>query len=394
MDSHPVPKNVLTVEFKLFGPLTINQFFKILMGSVLGLIVFAITPAALRLFALPLIGVCVGLGVMAALIEGFEAKLSGFLKAIFGTTQYVWSKQAKVPEALAQQVSKSQTDVKSTQTMSTAESLDDIAIDTLLAARRTVVNQAKAATLAAAQPPAQNNADQAHSGSYFDEVYRQAFGTHVDQIEGREQNVGVVEATGGLAAPIGKQVVAMGQNMQVSSQPLNNSAPRGLARPTVSTPVVNVDDNASLPASEIDQDKIHQLTMQINELKEQLRSTDPEQRRAATERIKGLFTELQELAHPNATHVAEATETRSIFGVVVDKLGQPVAGAEAAIVTEPGSANQLSKGFTKTDGTFSLLVQQDWEGEYIIEINHPNYRFPEFKIDMAKKNMGYKFRAI
>jgi hypothetical protein len=72
MENLPVPKNVLDVEFKLFGALTVKQFFKVLAGCVGG-VLFFLLPVNI-LIRIPLMAGSVILGVGAALLPGLRSR--------------------------------------------------------------------------------------------------------------------------------------------------------------------------------------------------------------------------------------------------------------------------------------------------------------------------------
>lgn len=101
MEPHPVPKNILTVEFKLFGSLSVRQFFKVLGVCAIGLVLFALPIP--KLVTIPVIAVTILLGVLSALVPTFQVRLFGFIRALFVSPRYVWRKQQLPPEILQKQ---------------------------------------------------------------------------------------------------------------------------------------------------------------------------------------------------------------------------------------------------------------------------------------------------
>jgi hypothetical protein len=99
MEPHPVPQNILDIEFKLFGAFTLSQFGKILIGCMGGVAIFFLLNIN-PLVKIPLILISVGTGVLMAIIPNFGTWLGGFIKALFISPRYVWVKETSTPELL------------------------------------------------------------------------------------------------------------------------------------------------------------------------------------------------------------------------------------------------------------------------------------------------------
>ena len=103
MEQHSVPSHIASFEFKLFGNLTIRQFFTLaLPASVGGIIFFSGLPDIVRF---PLSALFVGFGFLIALVpfggRPFHKWIIAFFKAILSPTQRIWIKEAKIPEFLS-----------------------------------------------------------------------------------------------------------------------------------------------------------------------------------------------------------------------------------------------------------------------------------------------------
>ena len=105
MKQHPVPENIMDVEFKLFGSLTAKQFGYIIAGGLCGLFFFY----AFKSLGSTFLGwifafLCVVLGISLALIrineQPFEVWMGNFIAAMFSSQKRVWKKEKKVPKAL------------------------------------------------------------------------------------------------------------------------------------------------------------------------------------------------------------------------------------------------------------------------------------------------------
>lgn len=94
MENHPIPQDITGFQFKLIGDMTIKQFVYLAAGVILGWITF-ILPIFI-LIKLPIALVFVGFGAAAAFvpIEGrpLDVMITNYLKALFGSTQYVYQK--------------------------------------------------------------------------------------------------------------------------------------------------------------------------------------------------------------------------------------------------------------------------------------------------------------
>ncbi|MBD3363202.1 hypothetical protein GF362_05765 [Candidatus Dojkabacteria bacterium] len=104
MEQHPIPKNLMDVEFKLFGSMTLKEF-----GSLASCFVFALFIYLLKLpkiIAWPLIGALVVLGIGLAFIkvngQTFGKWLTNFILALFSPKQRVWKKQPSIPKSFVQ----------------------------------------------------------------------------------------------------------------------------------------------------------------------------------------------------------------------------------------------------------------------------------------------------
>jgi|GEM_PF-4490617 len=135
MEPHPVPKNVLNVDFKLFGSLSVKQFFKVVGVCGVGLLLFALPIP--KLVTIPIIAVVVILGLLAALIPSFQVRLFGFLRALFVSPQYVWKKEQLPPEVLQRQQQQAieSTSISKVAKANATPSLTRLSIDQLIDAK-------------------------------------------------------------------------------------------------------------------------------------------------------------------------------------------------------------------------------------------------------------------
>ena len=91
MQSHPVPQNIASYEFKLVGDMTLKQFMFLAIGGLLGLAVWKLPiPFAIIRFVMAIVPV--GAGILAAFVplngRPFTDWVNAFFKAIYAPTQY------------------------------------------------------------------------------------------------------------------------------------------------------------------------------------------------------------------------------------------------------------------------------------------------------------------
>ncbi len=94
MESHPVPQNVTTFEFRLVGDMTLKQFSYLASGLGIAYITFVFFANAVPLLAWPLIIVSASIGAAFAFLPISERPLdhwmTAFFKATFRPTQLVY----------------------------------------------------------------------------------------------------------------------------------------------------------------------------------------------------------------------------------------------------------------------------------------------------------------
>jgi len=99
---HAVPQNIMDVEFKLIGDLTMRQFSYLLVCGIVAYISFT---TVVGIFKLPLVVVFVLLGLGLAFLpvqeRGLDDWIASFFRAINMPTQRIWKKEPVIPTAFA-----------------------------------------------------------------------------------------------------------------------------------------------------------------------------------------------------------------------------------------------------------------------------------------------------
>src|SRR3989344_7016543 len=102
MQQHPVPQNIASFKFKLFGNLTARQFFTLIIPlSLAAVIYFSGIPSIIRYPVSFAVG---GFAFFIALVpiggRPFDKWAVAFIKAVMSPTQRVWTKEKKIPDFL------------------------------------------------------------------------------------------------------------------------------------------------------------------------------------------------------------------------------------------------------------------------------------------------------
>lgn len=100
MEQHPVPQHISAYQFRLVGDMTLKQFGFLAGGAVVALLFYAVPIPGY--FKWPLVGIC-GFGGFALAFLPIEERpldrwLTAFFKAIYSPTQFIWKKEAIIPE--------------------------------------------------------------------------------------------------------------------------------------------------------------------------------------------------------------------------------------------------------------------------------------------------------
>lgn len=96
MDTHPIPQDVTSFQFKLVGDMTLKQFLYLAAGSGIAYLLFVFLAHDYPLATWPLIIISALLGVAFAFLpigsRPLDHWLAAFLKAIYSPTKRIWKK--------------------------------------------------------------------------------------------------------------------------------------------------------------------------------------------------------------------------------------------------------------------------------------------------------------
>jgi hypothetical protein len=100
MREHAIPQDVVGYRFHIVGNMTLKQFLEVGAGCILGLLIY--NTNLYFFIKWPMIGLCVGLGVMAAFVpfeeRPFDHWIVTFFKVLYKPTKFYWRREPKIPD--------------------------------------------------------------------------------------------------------------------------------------------------------------------------------------------------------------------------------------------------------------------------------------------------------
>jgi hypothetical protein len=351
MEPHPVPQNIIEVEFKLFGSFTLKQFSKILLGCVAALIIFFLNIPEIIKYPLCFLSVILGVGL--AIIPNLGIWINGFLKAIFFAPRYVWVKDVHTPEILKNKAKQATSENLKVSTAMASKKIDitELPLDKLFGTKTTTVIE---------EDKIENN-DPVKDDN-FKRVYADVFG---DDIFTRDQN-----------------------------SPLNQMKHEKIEEVK----------SADTPK------KAEDYTAEIQKLKFQLSMLEKDASYKAKEeeiisRINDLYRELKLINHEaqsgitstadlnikqKITQNLDRKEGKVVIGIVVDKKDIPIADTEITFVNR--TDNTVYKIKSTQEGKFSTGEPMEY-GIYDITLQNAKHKFHTYSIKIGEENLpAYKFR--
>ena len=350
MEQHPVPQNILAVEFKLFGSFTLKQFAKIVIGC-LGAVVIFFLPLPI-LIKLPFMFASAGTGITIAIIPNFNNWLNGFLKALFISPRYIWIKTK--PDDSVLNVTK--------KNLSTA----DQNLASLNNSKKIDINDLPLEQLFASRTKQEEKVDQN------------------DMIENQAKAENFVR----LYSDVFKDV---------KSKLKKNSKVKNLPKPDKTATQLRF--NTLIEYRE----EIEKLKFQLSKIPKNSPEY-PEEEQKTMELINELFREVRILQtqlpsanskQSNQTVVNAKGEVLDVnsqimFGIVVDKKDTPISGVKIEIRDSIGNSYST---ITNQTGKFQTDRKLP-SGEYIVALHHDKHKFHNYKIPIGEQRLpAFKFRA-
>lgn len=349
MEPHPVPQQIMDVDFKLFGSFSLKQFLRILIACALAFAMYFVEPIPIFL-RFGIMGFVVIMGFFFAVIPKFEVWVSNFAKAVFISPRYIWIREYRTPEIL---------------TVKPVSSVDNLATIQVSSNKKKIdINDL---------PLSQMFGNTQERGAITESQSGDSLETNFERVYGN----------------IYKNTKKVIQKSILD----NKSSPKpkmGEFKPSFKTleEYENAIRKLKFELSKVSADpklqpKEDQIMARISELFEEMKII----------KSHGVVIDspVEVISRGGVSKIAQIQKRgKLIFGIVVDKSDKPVAGAQVTFLK-----NDEIKAIVVSDisGRFSTSSPLA-EGEYEVKVNDGGkHKFHSYKIIVADKNLpGYKLR--
>ena len=376
---HAVPQQIMDVEFKLFGAFSLKQFLKILYACIIGFVIYFIefVPLVIRI---GLIGFIVLLGFAFAIVPKFEIKFFNFLKALFISPRYIWIREYKIPEILSEVPESTGESVIAVSKSANKKkiSLDDELINEIIQSRSSTKSNIYNSSKQSINNPANEDFDPLERNNIppiFDQVYNRYYG--------EATNVSNQKSEKYIQNPVTKKENLLKKNQKYSVQ--NEFKPSFSSIEEYVKEIKKLKfDLDSIKYNPNQKDKAEEILERINNLINELRIL--KQENTTTNKA------VQLIAKGNNTVISDINEEKkNVFGLVVDKLDNPIEGATVKFYR---NNIEICSCISDKKGKFITPFSLPY-GEYnIIISDNGKHKFNAYKIIVADKNIpGYKLRA-
>lgn len=359
MEPHPVPQDILNTEFKLFGSFTLKQFLKLIMACLVALFIF-LSPLD-PIIKLPLSGGTVLIGIAMAIVPRFSVWFANYIKAIFVSPRYVWVQTTEAPDILTSSTKK---EISASQKVSSSKSsskidLEEVSLDKLLAARD---NPRKSTPLPISPAINQTESD-------------------IDIEPTRQQNLDRV--MGDVYKDV-KPTVKEQQPVNSVPQPTQQKTQLRTQQDYVNEINQLKAELQNIVKDQHAKDKEAEILHRINDLMHELKMMDT----INNEPNPVVSTENQKITDEQGQKIIEG---QIVFGIVVDKSGNPVSNAVVVFDDAHGNRDVITQ--TLTDGRFSTDKKLVKGETYEIRVQHPEKKFNTYTITVGEGKLpAYKLR--
>jgi len=356
MEPHPVPQNIVDVEFKLFGSFSLRQFGQILVGCMVGVIIYFL-PIIPFIVKVPVILISVFAGLLSAIIPSFGTWMAGFAKALIIAPRYVWVKEPPKSDLL-QQPQKQQKSVKAAQTADSnlrADRLDSLVISSAANDKDDVMEDFL-------MQGAASNVEKENFNKLYDKVYDSDLKP--------------------VVASTNREVV---QTAQANNQKLNNPTPEShdLSVEQILKQIEVLKNQLSSISKDTDKDRETEILNNINDLYAQYKVLKVEKGVTPQNTPQNATQAVKDFSKPT-------NQGKLIFGLVVTKEDKVVADADISLVNS--ETKEVFKGKSGADGKFSTASKIPF-GAYDIQISHPVLKFHTYRIEVTEARLpAFKFR--
>lgn len=367
MEQHPVPQNIIDVEFKLFGSFTLKQFGKMLIGCLVGVIIYAL-PLLPIYIKVPLILASVGIGFLSAIVPNFSIWLSGFLKALLISPRYVWIKENTPPELLVTKKDEEEKEKNLSVSASTNESKVDI---TDLPLDKIFVSSKKGAFAKGGDVDDPLLSGQTQNEN-LQKVYDQLFAN-----DPRVQHSAMINPQGAKQ----QQVLQPRSNLVKAGVGMNGEQQDPVQRyydeiARLKTELGKLTRDANYAPKE------QEILGKIDRIYEQIRSVQQTTSSGSVQsKIIGKNVRIE-----NTPDIGKV-----VFGIVVDKSDQPIPDVILDFV-DLQDENKEYRSISAADGRFASSTKLPY-GTYAVKLDGRDHAFHTYKIEVTDQSLpAFKFR--
>lgn len=350
MEPHPVPQNIIDVEFKLFGSFSLRQFAKIFIGCIMGVVTYAIEPIP-GILRLVLIFIFVFGGILMAIVPRFDVMVWGFVKALFISPRYVWVRELKTPEIF---------DIDKLTTLDTGKKVSSgvnakkVRLEEIGFTDENSRLQAFSDKEETVEDFVLDSTRQAN----FGRTYSQLFGESSIPVKNQQEEISIPSKQSVETSRFKSEHEYI-EEIERLKRKLNGELKEPLSK-------------------EKEEDIMDEINTLYSELKVLQKSLKPVQ--SVSKGSKAVLMPVENLGH-------------ILFGVVVKKEGLPIEGAKVLILRYKDHSTVLEI-YTDKNGKFSTKEKLEF-GEYVLKLEAKGYKFPQFKIEIKKESPhGFKFRSL
>lgn len=345
MEPHPVPQNIIDVEFKLFGSFSLRQFAKIFIGCVLGVVIYLIEPIP-GIIRLLLIFISVFGGILMAIVPRFDVMVAGFVKALFISPRYVWIRELRTPEIL--ELSKITT-LDSSKKVSSGLNAKKIKLEEVgLGEKENDYTDFVVSS---------NEDSPEVTNTNFERVYGEIYANTVT--EKTEEKLDSITDKTKI-----KETLALKTREEYIAE------------------IARLKEKLSKIYKEpLSREKEEEIMGEINSLYNELKLLD----------IDG--SNIKSTTKGNVAIITPvASEGKIVFGIAVAKSGTPLGNTIIDFISLPDK-KLLTRAVSDKSGKFSTADKLPF-GDYMVKLNNPGNKFDSYKITVAKDvSNGYKFRS-
>jgi len=337
MERHPVPQNLMDVEFKLFGRFTIRQFAYLACGCLLGVIFYySDFPGILKT-----IFICISIGggllFSSVMINGQPSTvwLTNFILSMIVPQERLWRKTAVVPEILKEDKSlKLKTDKDVVKILSLPVRLGNLSATPL-------------ADLEKVETPLdiEENKLLKKIDDHFDFLFNKIPEISVNKTT--PEKVGAFQKTQETLDPNGSPIIIKKQTIAQNIRPVNEATTVVYNTPTYTATMKHIRPNVNRPIS---------LSNGNNQVEK----------------------------------ISQIVNNNYIKGIVQNRQQIPITGAKVSILDD---GNKLIKEvMTDRAGVFSTEGSLE-SGSYYIDVASEGYKFNRGVVNLSGKKQ-YMFKII